>query len=61
MQQRDLARYLLRHRIVALIVGQHVHVVQPIERIGRRFVVFGETTCSRTRPPLAAPRSRRTA
>jgi poly-gamma-glutamate synthesis protein (capsule biosynthesis protein) len=42
MQQRDLARYLLRHRIVDLIVGQHVHVVQPIERIARRIVVFGE-------------------
>jgi hypothetical protein len=41
-QERDLARYLLRRRIVDLIVGQHVHVVQPIERIARRFVVFGE-------------------
>jgi poly-gamma-glutamate capsule biosynthesis protein CapA/YwtB (metallophosphatase superfamily) len=42
MQQRDLARYLLRHRIVDVIVGQHVHVVQPIQRIAGRFVVFGE-------------------
>jgi hypothetical protein len=41
-QQRDLARYLLRRRIVDVIVGQHVHVVQPIRRIARRFVVFGE-------------------
>ncbi|HEY3106888.1 MAG TPA: CapA family protein [Gaiellaceae bacterium] len=42
MQQRDLARYLLRHRVVDVIVGQHVHVVQPIQRIAGRFVVFGE-------------------
>jgi hypothetical protein len=42
MQQRDLARYLLRRKIVDLIVGQHVHVVQPIRRIAGRFVVFGE-------------------
>ena len=42
LQQRDLARYLLGHRIVDLIVGQHVHVVQPIERIAGRIVVFGE-------------------
>ncbi|HEY3070975.1 MAG TPA: CapA family protein [Gaiellaceae bacterium] len=41
-QQRDLARYLLRHRVVDVIVGQHVHVVQPIRRMGGRFVVFGE-------------------
>jgi poly-gamma-glutamate synthesis protein (capsule biosynthesis protein) len=41
-QQRDLARYLLRRRVVDVIVGQHVHVVQPIRQIARRFVVFGE-------------------
>jgi poly-gamma-glutamate capsule biosynthesis protein CapA/YwtB (metallophosphatase superfamily) len=41
-QQRDLARYLLRRRIVDVIVGQHVHVVQPIRQIAGRFVVFGE-------------------
>jgi poly-gamma-glutamate synthesis protein (capsule biosynthesis protein) len=28
--------------VVDLIVGQHAHVVQPIQRIARRFVVFGE-------------------
>ena len=41
-QQRELARYLLRRRVVDVIVGQHVHVVQPIRRIAGRFVVFGE-------------------
>jgi poly-gamma-glutamate capsule biosynthesis protein CapA/YwtB (metallophosphatase superfamily) len=42
LAQRDLARYLLRHRVADVIVGQHVHVVQPIRRIAHRFVVFGE-------------------
>jgi capsule synthesis protein PGA_cap len=41
-QQRDLARYLLGHHVVDAIVGQHVHVVQPIRRMSGRFVVFGE-------------------
>jgi poly-gamma-glutamate capsule biosynthesis protein CapA/YwtB (metallophosphatase superfamily) len=41
-QQRDLARYLLGHRVVDLIVGQHAHVVQPVRRLSGRFVVFGE-------------------
>jgi poly-gamma-glutamate capsule biosynthesis protein CapA/YwtB (metallophosphatase superfamily) len=41
-QQRTLARHLLRRKVVDLIVGQHAHVVQPIQRIARRFVVFGE-------------------
>ena len=40
--QRALADRLLRRRIVDLIVGQHAHVVQPIRRLHRRFVVFGE-------------------
>jgi hypothetical protein len=42
LAQRDLARYLLRRRVADVIVGQHVHVVQPIRRIAHRFVVFGE-------------------
>ena len=41
-QQRDLARYLLRRRVVDVIVGQHAHVVQPVRRVARRFVVYGE-------------------
>jgi hypothetical protein len=41
-QQRTLARYLLRHETVDLIVGQHAHVVQTIRRIAGRFVVYGE-------------------
>jgi poly-gamma-glutamate capsule biosynthesis protein CapA/YwtB (metallophosphatase superfamily) len=42
VQQRTLARHLLRRRTVDLIVGQHAHVVQPIQRIRGRFAVFGE-------------------
>jgi poly-gamma-glutamate synthesis protein (capsule biosynthesis protein) len=41
-QQRALARFLLRRGIVDAIVGQHAHVVQPIDRIRGRFVVYGE-------------------
>jgi hypothetical protein len=41
-QQRTLTRYLLERRVVDLIVGQHAHVVQPIRRVARRFVVYGE-------------------
>ncbi|MCA1649950.1 MAG: CapA family protein, partial [Acidobacteria bacterium] len=40
--QRSLADYLLKHRVVDAIVGQHAHVVQPIRRRFGRFVVFGE-------------------
>jgi Bacterial capsule synthesis protein PGA_cap len=41
-EQQRLARYLLRHKTVDVIVGQHAHVVQPIRRIAKRFVVYGE-------------------
>jgi Bacterial capsule synthesis protein PGA_cap len=42
LEQKSLARYLLRRRIVDAIVGQHAHVVQPIRRRFGRFVVYGE-------------------
>jgi len=42
VQQRDLATYLLQRHIVDVVLGQHVHVVQPIRRVRSRFVVFGE-------------------
>jgi len=42
LEQRVLARYLLRKRVADIIVGQHVHVVQPIRRVAGRFVVYGE-------------------
>jgi hypothetical protein len=40
--QLALARRLARSRAITAVVGQHVHVVQPIRRVGRLWVVFGE-------------------
>jgi poly-gamma-glutamate capsule biosynthesis protein CapA/YwtB (metallophosphatase superfamily) len=40
--QLALARRLARSRAITAVVGQHVHVVQPIRRVGRLPVVFGE-------------------
>ena len=39
--QRQQARKLLRSPALDLILGHHVHVVQPIEKIGREYVVYG--------------------
>jgi hypothetical protein len=40
--QLHLARKLTRSPAITAIVGQHVHVVQPIRIIGGKLVVFGE-------------------
>jgi poly-gamma-glutamate capsule biosynthesis protein CapA/YwtB (metallophosphatase superfamily) len=40
--QTALARRLSRSRAITAVVGQHAHVVQPIRRVGRLWVVFGE-------------------
>jgi hypothetical protein len=40
--QAALARRLTRSPAITAIVGQHVHVVQPIRRVHGRPVVFGE-------------------
>ena len=40
-EQRALARRLLRSPDIDLILGHHAHVVQPIERIGGEYVVYG--------------------
>lgn len=40
--QLSTARALARDPDITAIVGQHVHVVQPIVRIGGKLVVFGE-------------------
>jgi poly-gamma-glutamate synthesis protein (capsule biosynthesis protein) len=40
--QRALARRLARSGAITAVVGQHAHVVQPIRRVGRLWVVFGE-------------------
>src|SRR4051812_11243787 len=41
-QQRSLARALTRSKAITAVVGQHVHVVQPIRWIHGKPVVFGE-------------------
>jgi poly-gamma-glutamate synthesis protein (capsule biosynthesis protein) len=40
--QRALANRLTRSRAITAVVGQHVHVVQPIARVNGRLVVYGE-------------------
>lgn len=39
--QLDLARELLASPDIDLIIGHHVHVVQPFEKIGRKWVAYG--------------------
>jgi hypothetical protein len=39
--QRELAKRLLGAPEVDLILGHHVHVVQPIERVGSKWLAFG--------------------
>ena len=40
-EQQSLARTLLASPDIDVIVGHHVHVVQPVERIGDKYVVYG--------------------
>jgi hypothetical protein len=40
--QLHLAGVLTRSRDITAVIGQHVHVVQPIRRINGKLVVFGE-------------------
>jgi poly-gamma-glutamate capsule biosynthesis protein CapA/YwtB (metallophosphatase superfamily) len=40
-EQRALARRLLRSPDIDLIYGHHAHVVQPFERVRRRWVAYG--------------------
>jgi poly-gamma-glutamate synthesis protein (capsule biosynthesis protein) len=40
--QVSLADALTRDRDITAIVGQHVHIVQPIKRVHGKLVVFGE-------------------
>ncbi len=39
--QRKIATKVLGSPVVDLILGHHAHVVQPIDRIGEEFVVYG--------------------
>ena len=40
--QTSLAKRLSRSQAITAVVGQHAHVVQPIRRVGRLWVVFSE-------------------
>lgn len=40
--QMKLARALTKSSLITAVIGQHVHVVQPIRRINKKLVVFGE-------------------
>lgn len=40
-EQRVLARRLLAEDAIDVLVGHHAHVVQPIERIGDKWVAYG--------------------
>jgi hypothetical protein len=40
-QQRDLAPELARSGVIDLIVSHHAHVVEPIQRIGKTWVIYG--------------------
>jgi poly-gamma-glutamate capsule biosynthesis protein CapA/YwtB (metallophosphatase superfamily) len=56
--QRDLARRLLATPEVDLILGHHVHVVQPIERVGAKWVAYGMgNSLSNQTPACCAPGS----
>ena len=41
-KQMKLARALTKSSLITAIIGQHVHVVQPIRKINNKLVVFGE-------------------
>lgn len=47
------ARQLLRSPDVDLILGDHVHVQQPVERIGSKYVVFGMGNLLSNQSPAA--------
>jgi hypothetical protein len=56
--QRALADTLTRSPAITAVVGQHVHVVQPIARVNGKLVVFGEgNLLSNQTPACCAPGS----
>lgn len=55
--QRRLAGRLTRTGLVTAVVGQHVHVVQPISRVNGRLVVFGEGNLVSNQTAACCPRA----
>lgn len=41
VEQRRLARILLASPDIDLLIGSHVHVVQPVQRIGDKYALYG--------------------
>jgi poly-gamma-glutamate capsule biosynthesis protein CapA/YwtB (metallophosphatase superfamily) len=52
-QQRAQAKRLLASPDVDLILGDHVHVQQPVERIGAKYVVYGMGNLLSNQSPAA--------
>ncbi len=54
--QRRVVRRLTRSRAVTAVIGQHLHVVQPIERVNGKVLVYGEgNLISNQTPACCAP------
>ena len=53
--QRDLARRLLAAPEVDLILGHHAHVIQPIQRVGRKWVAYGMGNSLSNQTPSCCP------
>lgn len=53
--QRDVARQLLGTPEVDLILGHHVHVVQPIERVEGKWVAYGMGNSLSNQTPSCCP------
>jgi poly-gamma-glutamate synthesis protein (capsule biosynthesis protein) len=53
--QREIAARIMGSGTVDLIVGHHTHVIQPIERVAGRWVVFGMGNALSNMPTGALP------
>ena len=53
--QTNIVRQLVASPDITAVVGQHVHVVQPIEMVGGKFVVFGEGNFLSNQTPNCCP------
>lgn len=54
-EQRAIARQLLESPEVDLVLGHHAHVVQPVEKIGEKYVVYGMGNFLSNQSPRCCP------
>lgn len=54
-EQRDIARQLLGSPNVDLVLGHHAHVVQPVEKVGDKYVVYGMGNLLSAQSPRCCP------